>query len=471
MINKVKKTIQKYNLLSRDDKVVVALSGGPDSVALLDSLVKIAPKMNLIIFVAHYNHKLRKNESEKDEAFCRKLSESYELIFLCGRMDITKKQKGESPEDFYRRQRYAFLNKVAKKNNAQKIALGHNLQDQAHTVLLRLVRGSSLEGLKGIEPIRENRYIRPLIEVSRREIIEYLSKNNISYRKDSSNKDEKYLRNKIRARLIPLLKKEFNPKIEEDLAQTAKILRGEDDFIKTHVAHALRSGYIIKNEKSASMNVDYLLGLHAALRSRLFKNILDDIITSKQAVTSKHINNVESILQNNVSGKSVSLPGSLIARREYNILILERKKPIRKKLIYKYELELGGHFYIRERKVDVFLKKMRPGNIDCKADDKIYMDLDKLSSPLVLRNRRNGDWIEPMGMKGRKKIKDYLIDEKVPRAQRDEIMLIADADSVVWIEKKRLSERVKITSKTRNILEVRIIEKEENDLLVKKTGR
>ena len=114
---------------------------------------------------------------------------------------------------------------------------------------------------------------------------------------------------------------------------------------------------------------------------------------------------------------------------------------------------------------------MRPGNIDCKADDKIYMDLDKLSSPLVLRNRRNGDWIEPMGMKGRKKIKDYLIDEKVPRAQRDEIMLIADADSVVWIEKKLLSERVKITSKTRNILEVRIIEKEGNDLLAKKTGR
>ena len=471
MISKVKKTIQKYNLLSQDDKVVVALSGGPDSVALLDSLVKIAPKMNLSLFVAHYNHVLRGNESEKDETFCRKLSERYELTFLCGRMDITKKQKGESPEDFYRRERYAFLNKVANKNYAQKIALGHNLQDQAHTVLLRIVRGSSLEGLKGIEPIRENRYIRPLIEVSRREIIEYLSKNNVSYRKDSSNKDEKYLRNKIRARLIPLLKKEFNPKIEEDLAQTAKILRGEDDFIKTHVAQALHSDYIIKNEKSVSMNVDYLLGLHSALRSRLFKNVLNYIITSKQAVTSKHINNVESILQNNVSGKSVSLPGSLIARREYNILILERKKPIRKKLIYKYELELGGHFYIRERNVDVFLKKMRPGNIDCKADDKIYMDLDKLSSPLVLRNRRNGDWIEPMGMKGRKKIKDYLIDEKVPRAQRDEIMLIADADSVVWIEKKRLSERVKITSKTRNILEVRILEKEENDLLVKKTGR
>jgi tRNA(Ile)-lysidine synthase len=333
------------------------------------------------------------------------------------------------------------------------------------------VRGSSLEGLKGIEPIRENRYIRPLIEVSRREIIEYLSKNNISYRKDSSNKDEKYLRNKIRARLIPLLKKEFNPKIEEDLAQTAKILRGEDDFIKTHVAQALHSDYIIKNETGVSMNVDYLLGLHAALRSRFFKNVLDDIIKSKQAVTSKHISNVESILQNKVSGKRVSLPGSLIARREYNILIFEKKIPIRKKLIYKYELKLGGHFYIRERNVDVFIKKLRPINIDCKADDKIYMDFGKLSPPLILRNRRNGDWIEPMGMKGRKKIKDYLIDKKVPRALRDEMMLIADADSVVWIEKKCLSERVKITSKTKNILEVRIIDKEGNDRLVTKKGR
>ncbi len=386
-------------------------------------------------------------------------------------MDITKKQKGESPEEFYRRKRYNFLNKVANKNQAQKIALGHNLQDQAHTVLLRLVRGSSLEGLKGIQPIRENKYIRPLIEVSRREIIEYLSENNISYRKDTSNKDERYLRNKIRARLIPLLKKEFNPKIEEDLAQTAKILRGEDDFIKTHVAQALLSEYIIKNETGVSMKIDYLLGLHAALRSRLFKTVLDDMITSKQVVTSTHINNLESIVQKNVSGKSVSLPGSLIARREYDILIFERKKPIRKKIEYEYELKLGGSFYIRERNVNVFLKKMRPGNTDCKADDKIYMDFDKLCLPLVLRNRRNGDWIEPMGMKGRKKIKDYLIDEKIPRVFRDEIMLIADTDSVVWIEKKRLSERVKITSKTRNILEVRIIENEKNDRLVKKTGR
>jgi tRNA(Ile)-lysidine synthase len=471
MIGKVKKTIKKYKLLSPEDKVVVALSGGPDSVALLDSLVKIASKMNLSLLVAHYNHGLRGNESEKDEAFCQKLSESYGLLFFCGRMDSTKKQKGESPEDFYRRQRYAFLNKVANKNHAQKIALGHNLQDQAHTVLLRLVRGSSLEGLKGIEPIRENRYIRPLIEVSRRQIIEYLSKNNISYRKDSSNKDEKYLRNKIRARLIPLLKKEFNPKIEDDLAQTAQILRGEDDFIKIHLAQALHSDYIIKNETGVSMNVDYLLGLHVAVRSRLFKTVLDDMITSKQAVTSKHINNLESIVQKNVSGKSVSLPGGGIARREYNSLILEKKKPFRKKPKYIYELELGGPFYIRERNVNVFLKKIRPGNIDCKANDKIYMDLDKLFPPLVLRNRRNGDWIEPMGMKGRKKIKDYLIDEKVPRAQREKIMLIADADSVVWIEKKRLSERVKITKKTKKILEVRIIEKEGNDQRVTKTGR
>ncbi|MBN1474388.1 MAG: tRNA lysidine(34) synthetase TilS [Syntrophaceae bacterium] len=450
---------------------MVALSGGPDSVALLDSLVKIAPKMNLSLFVAHYNHSLRGNESEKDEKFCRKLAESYGLPYLRGKMDVTKKQNGESPEDFYRRQRYAFLNKVANKNQAHKIALGHNLQDQAHTVLLRLVRGSSLEGLKGIEPIRENKYIRPLIEVSRREIMEYLSKNNISYRKDRSNNDEKYLRNKIRARLIPLLKKKFNPKIEEDLAQTAKILRVEDDFIKSHVVQARQSDYIIKNETGVRMNVDYLLGLHAALRSRLFKNVLDDIITSKQAVTSKHINNVESILRNNVSGKRVSLPGSFIARREYNILIFERKKPTKEKREYEYELKVGKSFYIKERNVDVFLKKMRPINIDCKADDKIYMDFDKVSPPLVLRNRRNGDWIEPLGMKGRKKIKDYLIDEKVPRALRDKMMLIADADSVAWIEKKRLSERVKITSKTKNILEVRIIDKEGNDRFATKKGR
>jgi tRNA(Ile)-lysidine synthase len=197
MIEKIRKTIKKYDLLEKGERVIVALSGGPDSTALLTVLVSKARELDLCLIVAHYNHGLRGMASDEDEQFSRELAESLGLIFVSGKMEQEKAAKGISPEDFYRRQRYVFLEKVASDYQAQKIALGHNLQDQAETVLLNLLRGSGLEGLKGILPKREGKIIRPLIEISRQEIISFLEKSGISYRKDSSNENRMYLRNQI----------------------------------------------------------------------------------------------------------------------------------------------------------------------------------------------------------------------------------------------------------------------------------
>ena len=166
MIKKVNQTIEKYNLLEKGERVVVALSGGPDSTALLAVLASIAQALDLSLIVAHFNHGLRGAESDEDEKFSRDLSEKMGLSFVSGKMDQRKGNKGISPEDFYRRQRYDFLNKIAEDYQAQKIALGHNLQDQAETVLLNLLRGSGLEGLKGFLPIRDGKFIRPLMEIS-----------------------------------------------------------------------------------------------------------------------------------------------------------------------------------------------------------------------------------------------------------------------------------------------------------------
>ncbi|MFZ2398096.1 MAG: tRNA lysidine(34) synthetase TilS, partial [Smithella sp.] len=164
MIEKVRSTIDKYNLLEKGERVVVALSGGPDSTVLLEVLALVAQEVDLSLIIAHFNHGLRGAESDEDEIFSRNLSGKRGFVFVSGKMDQKKKGKGFSPEDFYRRERYKFLNKVAEEYQAQKIALGHNMQDQAETVLLNLLRGSGLEGLKGFLPIREGRYIRPLIE-------------------------------------------------------------------------------------------------------------------------------------------------------------------------------------------------------------------------------------------------------------------------------------------------------------------
>ncbi len=454
IINKVKKTVKKYSLLERGDKIVVALSGGPDSVALMDILVQVVPEMDLRIIAAHFNHKSRGRKSDEDEIFCRRLTEKYDLPFYTGQIDKSLRKKGESPEDFYRRQRYLFLQQAAEKFQAQKVALGHNMQDHAQTILMRLLRGSSLEGLKGIPPLRGGKFIRPLMELSRPEIMDYLKKNKLVYRQDRTNKDTKLLRNKIRIKLIPFLKKEFNPRLEMSLTQTAEILRREDDFLKYCVAQALLSDHIRGDDGSYRVETSWLRGLHPAIRFRLLKSLLEKLKPEEKRLSFAHVEALDKIIGNDKTGKKLNLPGTLSAFIEYNHLFLENRPADLFKSDYEYPLVTEGVFFIREKNVNLCLREAKKEDVDYGKQNKIYMDLDRLRPPLFIRNRRNGDWFEPLGMKGSKKIKDYFIDRKIPRRVRDSVMLLADSLSVVWIEGMHLSERVKITDKTINVLEI-----------------
>ena len=454
MIEKVKKTIRKYDLLEKGERVVVALSGGPDSTALLKVLIRIATELDLELTVAHFNHGLRGAESDEDEQFSRELAESLGLIFVSGKMDQKKVAKGVSPEDFYRRQRYIFLEKVASDFRAQKIALGHNLQDQAETVLLNLLRGSGLEGLKGILPKREGKIIRPFIEISRQEIISFLEKSGISYRKDRSNENSMYLRNQIRAELIPYLKDKYNPKIEENLARMAQILRMEDQFIKQHVDEALQSTSVQRGANSFLLKTDFVNNLPYAIRWRLFKTILEDLSPQNNGISFAHVESLDKLAQKNESGKRVVLPQEIEARREYDNLILERKKTSSKRVNYEYVINIPGTLYVKERKFNVNAEITTNENVDFGGKNIIYLDLDKIHPPLIIRNRRDRDWFQPLGMAGRQKIKNYLIDHKIPVCERDEIMLIVDRLSVICIENMHLNERVKITVETKNVLKL-----------------
>ena len=268
-------------------------------------LASIAQELDLSLIVAHFNHGLRGAESDEDEKFCRDLSDRMGLVFCAAKMDQNNNKKGVSPEDFYRRERYGFLNKVAADYQARKIALGHNLQDQAETVLLNLLRGSGPEGLKGILPKRDGNIIRPLIEISRREIISYLNKAGISYRQDSSNKNKMYLRNQIRTELIPHLKEKYNPKIEENLAQMAEILRAEDEFIRQYTAQALQSSFIQRQQNSVLLKIAYINKLPAAIRLRLFKTILEDFSPAKNGFSFIHIKSLDNLSLKCESGKKL----------------------------------------------------------------------------------------------------------------------------------------------------------------------
>lgn len=456
MIEKVYQTIKKYRLLEKGDRVIIAHSGGPDSTALLAILAGIAPEWDLTLMVAHFNHGLRGRESDADEKYSHDLAQKLGLLFCSERMNKKSDKKGLSPEDFYRRQRYDFLEKLSRDYKAQKIALGHHLQDQAETVLLNLLRGSGLEGLKGFLPKRNEKIIRPLMEISRQEIIDFLKKTGISYCEDKTNQDSRYLRNKIRTELIPYLKENYNPGIEENLAQMAAILRNEDDFIKRHLAKVMHSPAIQKSDHHISVKVNVVKKLLPAIRLRLFKTLLEDLTPLHHGISFAHVMSLDGLVDKKASGKKVVLPSKIEARREYDHLILERKKHSLREVKYKYILPVPGTVHIRERKITIKAAMVKKRSVDLKSRNKIYLDMDKIHLPVIVRNRREGDRFQPLGMSGHQKIKKYFIDHKIPPSERNKIMLFVDRLSVIGIENMHIGDRVKVTPETKNVLKMEI---------------
>lgn len=451
MIKKIEQTIKEYSLLEAGDRIVVALSGGADSCALLLSLVSLAPTYHLTIFVAHFNHGLRGVFSDEDEAFCRSLAEKFGLIFKTQKMQNSTVPKGYSPEDYFRQERYRFLDRVAMNLRANKIALGHHLQDQAETVLMNILRGSGLEGLKGILPMRDNRYIRPLVEVSRSEIFDYLNKSGVEYRQDASNSNVMYLRNRVRHELIPLLKEKYNPAIEQNLSRMAGILRRDEEWINESVRETLASSWVQKTQDEVSLSVESFKTLHAAIAFRVIKGLLESMAPSGGGFAFTHIQSLVNLAVRSASGKSVALPYGLMAQKEYDRLVITIR-PREKSQDYEYAIKIPGRVVLEERQMILSMKHVPPKAVDYTRGGQAFFDGDRIRGPLVIRNRRNGDWFVPLGTQGSQKIKKLFIDRKIPRRDRDHIALIADRESVIWIEKMHQSERVKVSPETKNVV-------------------
>jgi tRNA(Ile)-lysidine synthase len=409
MREKILSTIEKNKMLQSAESVVVGLSGGADSVCLLHFFLENR------VFACHVNHNLRGAESDADEKFVRE---------LCATLGVPLKVYQASFEKFSeeaaRNARYEFLEKARAEFNADRIAVAHNADDNAETVLMNLCRGAGLAGLGGIPPTN-GRIIRPLLETSRAEIEEYLREKKIKYLTDSSNLANDFTRNRVRNIVLPMLEKEINSNVKEIITKNAELIRDDNDFLEKTAAEAFASCA----EKNR-LNIAKLTALPPAICRRVIRRAIAEACGDLKDITSAHIAAVQK-LSRAQTGREIHLP-SVIVAREYEHLYFFA--PTQSKKFF-YELKENSPIFIPEIKKTVSLFLAAPQTHCTKA-----FSYDKITTPLVLRTRMDGDKITFKDAGGKmftKKLQDYFTDEKIPRSRRDSVPLLASGYEILWI--------------------------------------
>ena len=331
ILERVEQTIQKFNMLESNDRVVIAVSGGPDSVALLYLLNKLKNKWRLYLHIAHLNHMLRKDEADSESLFVSNLAKKLKLPLSLEHIevkDFAKKMK-LSIEEAARKLRYDFFLKVAKENFISKIALGHNNNDQAETVLMRFLRGSGISGLRGIPAKRKLDsclIIRPLIEIRREQILRFLSLRNIPYRSDSSNLNNLYFRNRIRNELIPYLEKSYNPNIKEILANFAENISDDFDFLERSGQNRFKAVRANSAEGEITISSKKFSALHKALQKLVARLAVKELKGDLRRIDYRHWKELEDLLGKRPKNSIVDLPGGVsVVKKSENLVFYRRK--------------------------------------------------------------------------------------------------------------------------------------------------
>jgi tRNA(Ile)-lysidine synthase len=462
LFDRVKRTIDRYRLLEKGDRLIVGVSGGVDSMVLLHLLNACRETFDLSLIVAHVNHGFRPEESEREAELVEKESDRFRLPFEYGKFNAREFQKmgGLSPQDAARRIRFHFFYDLLRKHYAQKIALGHNADDQVETVLLRLVRGSGLRGLKGILPIRERKVIRPLLEVWREEIHSFALEKKIPFLSDSSNLKNDYLRNRIRLSLIPFIEREYQPNFKETLLRTSTILREEDDYLERGTEEAYQK-IIHKAGDTLSFKWSEYQSLHRAIQWRVIRKLVERIHDGAGVIEDGGGADVLKVLQNlHPSSPSflLELPHGFWIEKRYDVVLLG-KKEVKPSSPFEVDLLCPGHTFIEEIEKEVVIEETdRDQFRDYSGPpNTALMDYENLRFPLKMRNFRPGDRFCPLGVKGTQKLKEFFIDHKVPKFERPSIPLLISEERIAWVVGYRIDERVKITEKTKRVLKVKVV--------------
>lgn len=452
--------ILEHRLVSGQETLLVAVSGGPDSVCLLHVLLQLQDKLDIKLHIAHLNHKLRELESEADASYVGDLAKQYGVPATIEERDVAgyKASRHLSLEEAAREVRYGFLAQAARKVGASRVAVGHTRDDHLETILMHIIRGTGVKGLVGLQPVTRLRLqgitvIRPLLTISRAETREYCRIQQLQPRTDSTNLLLRPMRNRVRLELLPLLKS-YNPGVDEAILRLSRIAGDDMAFIEQEVDKVwdivtrFEKGIILLDKRQ-------LLELHPSLKRHVLRRCIEQLLGTLKDIEERHIDEVLAALTK-PAGKRLSLPGGLTFAVEYDRYVLgadlARLNPF-PPLEGVFNIKVPGETTISGWKVEASVTKYDMAEpIPDKDKNTACFDLEKTGSTIEVRTVRPGDRFQPFGMTNIKKVGEFMIDARIPVTWRHSIPIVCSPQQIIWVVGWRIDERVKVTGETKQVL-------------------
>jgi tRNA(Ile)-lysidine synthase len=461
LLQQVQQTIQDYQMVAGDQTVLVAVSGGPDSMVLLHTLYSLRQPLALKLCVAHLNHQMRPSASD-DAHFVETVADQLGIPCISKSLDVPsyRRQHKLSPEDAARQVRYAFLHAAAAQLGADRIALGHTADDQAETVLLHLLRGAGLGGLCGMPPLRPP-IIRPLIRVLRRDVLAYARTHRLPYRDDPTNEQRRYTRNRIRLDLLPTLQRDYNPRLVQTLCTTAQLLADDESTLRALAHQHLVSARLSPTAGQVRLAIGALTGLAPTLQRRVLREALHEMIGSLRGITSTHVEALRALLRPGLGSKWLRLPQGVVAQRCYEVLLIHRQT-LSAAVEVDVPLPVPGVCRLDALGVTIVSELLRREAVagPFPIGEMTWLDAERVGQHVQVRTRRPGDRLQLLGSHHSRKLKTFLIDAKVPRLVRDRLPLVVSSAGIAWVAGIRPAEWAKVVPNTRVILRLQLLRDE-----------
>ena len=472
ILKTVMQTIVTHRMLTAGDSVLVAVSGGMDSVTLIHVLRTLASEFDIRLAIGHLNHGLRQGDADRDAGFAAELAGRLNLPFYGDKRNVRQlKQDGRlSLEEAARDVRYEFLEAVSARHGFDKIATGHHANDNAEQVLMNLMRGSGPLGLSGIAPVRGRKIIRPLLELKKSEIVEYVTEKKLAFVTDLSNTDQSFRRNRIRHHLIPELEKGYNPSIIDTLNRVGAILRAEDQWLDNILTKDFQNCVAVHGTDSIRIDLSRFEGLATAAKRRIVRKAIQSVKTDLRRITLKHIDAILDLVARRSTDGRLNLPDGIRIRLKTTHLTVEKRKSAGPgssdfsedppAIDYCYTIAGLQSIYIKEAGAVIKVSEIRRDDLPefkFVTKDTAYFDMERLLFPLIVRNFRPGDRFSPLGLKGTQKLKKYFSDHKVPGAQRRRCPLLLSRNKILWIAGHRMDNYARILPATRRIIKAEVL--------------